>query len=643
MHGRATAVTPELPATVRIDLLGPLRLQVDGEASEVPGTRRRAVLALLALSEGRSVTVDELLNAVWPSEVPESGRRALHSHVSRVRGHLGPAADRLVREGDSYRLVLLPGELDLVEVRQLAGRSEQVAAGEAVGLLREALGQWRGTALDEFADVAPLAAAGVGLEELRRDLQDRLLEARLASGPDAALVHDAARAAAADPLRERTQLVLARVLAAEGRSAEALRVVHELRRRLADETGLDPSPAVAALETEIATGMLAPRATAGRPAGRARPQSPLVGRQRERAQLTQLVAGERLVTLVGPGGVGKTRLTVEVVADLLDEGTREVAFVELAAVDDGSRLPDVLGAALGLRTPDRHDLLTVAIERLAIGTPVVVLDNCEHLLDDCRDLAARLVGMCDGLTVVATSREPLGLAGERVVRLGPLAVPPPGARPEDVAAAPAIIAFRLHAERRDGTFVLSDADLPIVAEIVRRLDGLPLALELAAGRTTSLSVGDLRDRLGRALDLLEAGRASTELRHRTLRSTIEWSYRLLAAPEQRLLRALAQLPSGFGLDAAEHFGTTLAVEGDPAGHLARLVDASVVAREQSPVGSRYLLLETVRAFALERAHRPRRAGRRRRGTGFLRREPGPPPRTRPHRTGRGGGRCPPAP
>ena len=147
--------------------------------------------------------------------------------------------------------------------------------------------------------------------------------------------------------------------------------------------------------------------------------------------------------------------------------------------------------------------------------------------------------------------------------------------------------------------MLSDADLPIVAEIVRRLDGLPLALELAAGRTTSLSVGDLRDRLGRALDLLEAGRASTELRHRTLRSTIEWSYRLLAAPEQRLLRALAQLPSGFGLDAAEHFGATLAVEGDPAGHLARLVDASVVAREHSPVGSRYLLLETVRAFALE--------------------------------------------
>ena len=211
MHGRATAVTPELSVTVRIDLLGPLRLHVDGEPSEVPGTRRRAVLALLALSEGRSVTVDELLSAVWPSEVPDSGRRALHSHVSRVRGHLGRAADRLVREGDSYRLVLLPGELDVVEVRQLAGRSEQVAAGEAVGLLRDALGQWRGTALDEFADVAPLAAAGVGLEELRRDLQDRLLEVRLASGPDAALVHDAARAAAADPLRERTQLVLARV------------------------------------------------------------------------------------------------------------------------------------------------------------------------------------------------------------------------------------------------------------------------------------------------------------------------------------------------------------------------------------------------------------------------------------------------
>ena len=213
MHRRATAVKPELSVTVRIDLLGPRRLHVDGEHSVVPGSRRRAVLALLALAEGRGVTVDELLSAVWPSEVPDSGRRALHSHVSRVRGHLGRAADRLVREGDSYRLVLLPGELDVVEVRQLAGRSERAAAGEAVGLLRDALGQWRGTALDEFADVAPLAAAGVGLEELRRDLQDRLLEVRLASGAEATLVHDAARAAAADPLRERTQLVLARALA----------------------------------------------------------------------------------------------------------------------------------------------------------------------------------------------------------------------------------------------------------------------------------------------------------------------------------------------------------------------------------------------------------------------------------------------
>ena len=356
---------------------------------------------------------------------------------------------------------------------------------------------------------------------------------------------------------------------------------------------------MAALETEIATGMLAPRATADRPAVAPDLRRRSSAVERELAELTQLVAGERLVTVVGPGGVGKTRLALEVVADLLDEdaggGVRRAGRGRRRC--DGSPPRSVPPSACAPRTVTTSS--PWPIERLAIGAPVLVLDNCEHLLDDCRDLAARLVGTCDGLTVVATSREPLGLAGERVVRLGPLAVPPPGARPEEVAAAPAIVAFRLHAERRDGTFVLSDADLPIVAEIVRRLDGLPLALELAAGRTTSLSVGDLRDRLGRALDLLEAGRASTELRHRTLRSTIEWSYRLLAAPEQRLLRALAQLPSGFGLDAAEHFGTTLAVEGDPAGHLARLVDASVVAREQSPVGSRYLLLETVRAFALD--------------------------------------------
>jgi predicted ATPase/DNA-binding SARP family transcriptional activator len=599
---------PERDVQVRIDLLGPLQLTVAGWPVDVPGPRRRAVLALLAVAEGRVVSTDELLDAVWPDEVPDSGRRTLHSHVSRLRGHLGAAAERLSRAGTGYRLALEPHELDAAEARRAAGGAtsgDPAAIGAALAL-------WRGAALAEFADVAPLAAEGTALAELRRDLTEQWLAARLALAAageqDARLVVDATRAAADDPLRDRTHALLVRVLTVAGRQADALRAAHDFRRRLADETGLDPGLELAEAEHAAALGPLAAspdpvRAPAGGagPGRRPRPASPLVGREHELAELHRRMATERLITLVGPGGVGKTRLVLEAAADIADGG-RPVTLVELAAVTDDRHVVAAVATALGLRPRDSDEVVAAARDALAGGAPVVVLDNCEHVLAPVRDLAGALVDACPDLALLATSREPLGLTSEHLVRLGPLPVPEEGT--DGAGGVPAVEAFLAHARRRQPDLSPTGRDATLVADIVRRLDGLPLALELAAGRVGSLSLVDLHARLDRALDLFEAGRPAADARHRTLRDTIEWSYRALPDDEVALLGAIAAFPGGVDLATAEWLGPRVGITADPAAVVAHLVDASmlVARRASTPLGdtTRYRPLETVRAFALDR-------------------------------------------
>lgn len=604
----------------------------------MPGPRRRAVLARLALAGGRAVSVDELLDDVWPGEIPDSGKRALHSHISRLRAHLGAAGGRLERMPGGYRLRLEADELDAAEVQQLAARARELLAGGAAGpgggpasatgpaaavtLLRDALGRWRGAPLDEFPEVASLAAEAVQLTELRIELEDDLLAARLAAGGDADLVADALRSAAARPLRERTHLLTVEILARYGRHAEAMRVAHQFRVALAEETGFNPSPALGALERAVAigdlsdgspTGAESSSAAAGLPAGggssatslspvrRVRPPTPLVGRSHELGSLRYLVGTHRLVTVVGPGGIGKTRLAMEIAAELSD--ALPVTVVELAVIDDPAHLTDALRAAIGLRTPANENVLSAAIGALSVGRHVVVLDNCEHLADGCRDLADALVRACPDLTVLATSREPLGLAGEHVLRLGPLPVPGPDGTPPDLLAAiPAVLAFTEHAARRCAGFAPTPEDLVVIGDIVRRLDGLPLAVELAAGRVGVLGLGDLADRLGRALDILSAPRTTGEFRHRTLRSTIDWSYRLLPETERRLFGALSVFAAGFDIEAVEHMAAALHLDDDPAASLANLVDASVVVAHTSDAAApaRYSMLETIRAFGAER-------------------------------------------
>jgi predicted ATPase len=575
----------DAPLPVRVEVLGPLRLLVDGHAVDVRGQKRRAVLALLALAEGRTVPVDHLVDALWPTEVPESGRQALHSHVFRLRAHLGPASARLQTRHDGYRLELGVDGLDVAQARALlatARTGAQRDPGEALALLRQAYALWRGPVLADLTDIAPIAAALDGYAQLRRDVTDALIAGALAAGRADEVAGLAAQSLAADPLREPAVLLAMRVLAGTGRAAEALETGRDYRGRLADEAGLDPSPALDELVRDIAAGQ-AP----ARPEVPVRPATRLFGRDAEVAHLRRLLARERLVTVVGPGGVGKTRVALEVA------GREPTTVLRLARVTEPAAIPHELAAALGLRVTHR-DVLASCLAVLSDRTGLLVIDNCEHLLDAVRDTVGVILTSCPRVTVLATSREPLALAAEHLYRLAPLPLPRPD---EDLPRVPSVAVFLDRAGRVRPT-PPTPADLRLVADIVRRLDGIPLAIELAAGRLSTFSLADLHGRLDRALDLL-GGRPSGDPRHGTLRDTVDWSYQLLSDDERRLFRCMSIFVDGIDLDAAERLGTDLGLASDPGSALARLVDASMIEAHFSG-GTRYRMLETLRAFGLDR-------------------------------------------
>ena len=562
-------------------MLGPLRLTIDGDEVTVPGPKRRALLALLAMADGRAVPVEDLLDALWPSDLPDSARSTLQSHVSRLRGHLGSSAVRLEAIGGGYRLLLGPAETDFGCARRLLAAAQDAAPAEAARLLAEARALWRGQPLTEFAEVAPLAASSVTLHELHRRIDETLVGALLDSGDPHGAAAVAAEYAAAEPHAEPAAVLHMRAVHALGRTADALRIGYEYRRRLASDTGLEPTAALAELEAQLASATTPPVGRVPRAANRLR------GRDSELAALRRLLTSERLVTLVGPGGVGKTRLAIEVAADI-----EPATALLLAPVTDRDALPQAIAAALGLRVV-HGDVLTACAALLAAGPQLLVVDNCEHLLDAARAAVERLLEDCPQLTILATSREPLRLAAEQRLRLAPL----PVSRPRDARGldhAPAVAVFMDRATRLDPTWRPSGSDLATITGIVRRLDGLPLAIELAAGRLSTLGLEDLHARLDHALDLLRDEGSGT------LRQTIAWSYDLLRDDEQRLARFISAFPDGLDLRAAEALGANLGLT-DSLHTLARLVDASMLESSGTPT-TRFGMLHTVAAFMAEKLH-----------------------------------------
>lgn len=608
---------------LRVEVLGPLRLVVDGEDIEVRGTRRRAMLALLALQVGQVVSVDTLLDVLWEGEPPPSGRHAVRSLLSRVRGHLAGHADHIEQVGGGYRLDRAVWDVDVLDVRDKARRARSAAVtdpSEAAVLLESALQHWRGPALAEFASIDSLAAHALTLHELRLSLEDELIAACLDSG-GTDLVERTVRAVQTEPLREQRQLLHIRALATASRATEALRAASAYRKRLADETGLDPTPALAALESQVASGELAPRRDeADRAAPRLpasgdrqrtdqigllgrwpRALTPLLGRATELERLQHLLGSEALVSVVGPGGIGKTRLATTAAQVLHDQGERTVVYVALAQLDSGMGLDTVAGAvagAVGLRPNRNHSALEVTQEWLGTGRYVLILDNCEHLIDAVRDLVVGLLSARGDPHILLTSRMPTALPGEHLLRLGPLPRCSTSS-PDDLADQPAVRLFIDRARRGRDRFQPSPDQLRSIAETVDRLDGLPLAIELAAARLSTLSLDDLVARLDDALDLLTDGRPSVDARQRSLRATLDWSYRLLGPDERRLLTHLGAFADGADLAAVETVGSALGLRGAGVNELASLVDSSIVQVEGDDT-PRYRMPESVRAFARDR-------------------------------------------
>jgi predicted ATPase/DNA-binding SARP family transcriptional activator len=602
---------------VRVALLGPFEVRDDaGRVVHVGGSRLRALLARLAVDAGRVVPVPVLVDALWGEDLPDGAANALQSLVSRLRRALD-GMSVVDSQPAGYRLALGAGDVDLLRFEELAvsGRraltaGDHVAAAE---LLRDALDLWRGPAF-VGAGEAPFAGPVVArLDELRLSAAEDRFEADLALGRPAAVVADAEALAAEHPLRERLHGLLIRALYGTGRQPEALATFERLRARLADEFGVDPTPELAAIHLAVLRQDPALTNEDGHRLGNVRHQlTSFVGRTDELNRLGTLLDRSRLVTIVGPGGAGKTRLAEELAGRLVTDLPDGAWLVELAPVTDPANVALAALLALGVRESPlldasferpARDTTTRLLDVLAAKRALLVLDNCEHLVDAAARLADRLLAACPKLLVVATSREALGVPGEMLFPIPPLAWPEEAAATRvDLAEYPAVRLFADRAAAVRPGFELSGDNAAAVVEICRRLDGMPLAIELAAARLRSLSASQIAERLNDRFRLLTAGSRTALPQHQTLRAVVAWSWELLDEPEQVLARRLAVFTGGVTIEAAEAVcaGGPLPAD-DVLDTVGALVDKSLLEVTEEPPGrARYRMLETVRAYCAER-------------------------------------------
>lgn len=608
---------------MRFRILGATEVYAaDGRRLAVGGARLRALLVLLLLDADRVVGVQRLIHGLYGDRPPARAGNALQSQVSRLRRLLADGTGSgppLEFHPAGYRLAVDPQEVDVHRFTRLADEGRRaLASGDrrrAVELLRAALSLWRGEPLADVREAPFAPAQAARLDELRLGAIEDRIEAELGLGGSGPAIGELRDLVAAYPLRERLRGQLMRALHAAGRRAEALAVFAEGRRLLADELGVDPSPELAALHLALLRAH--PASDGGSPAsggpGVPPPPGPgtpppagvglpvqlssFVGREDELARVERLLGEARLVTLHGPGGVGKTRLAVEAAG----RHPGEVRLVELAALAGGADVAQAVLAALHLRdaglrapggAPEAADRLVAA---LADRRLLLVLDNCEHVVAEAARLAARLLAACPGVRILATSREPLGITGEVMCPVRGLAVPGADVTP---ARAREYAAVRLFADRAADVvpgFAVDDDNVAAVLRICRTLDGLPLAIELAAARLRALPVAELAARLDDRFRLLNRGSRVAAPRHQTLRAVVRWSWELLDDAECRLARRLTVFAGGGTLDAIERVCGPLA-GADVLDVLTALVDKSLV----EAVGGRYRMLETIRAFGAER-------------------------------------------
>lgn len=589
-------------AKVEFRVLGAVEAVGDGMPLRLGGPRQRALLSLLLLEAGRPVSVDRLTDELWAGAPPEGAETTLRSYVSRLRAALGEVVP-ISGTSAGYAIGVAPEWIDARRFERLVRDAEAALgrrnASRAHDLLVEALGLWRGQPFGGLATDGTLRVAAERLEELRLDALEMRLEADLELGGGPALVDELEALVSENPYRERLWRQLMLALYRADRQADALQAYRRARGQLEEQLGLEPGEELERLQLAIlrheVTSATPPEQRHNLPA----PLTSFIGRAAERAAVAQLLQDHRLVTLTGVGGVGKTRLALEAARHLVTEFPDGVRFADLASIGDATLIPGLVAAALEIREQAEANSVEQLGRRLRDRELLVLLDNCEHLREAVADLAVALLEAAPNLRILATSRVSLGVPGELDYPVQPLGLPPD---PSDVGAArssEAVALFLNRATTARPTIGWDEASLLIAARICLALDGLPLAMELAAARAKALSLQDIASRLHDRLRFLVSWRRLAAARHRTLREALDWSHDLLSHDERDLLARLSVFAGGFTLEAV----TNVCAGGDEASApdlVERLVDASlVVAREQSG-RMRYGLLETVRQYATER-------------------------------------------
>jgi predicted ATPase/DNA-binding SARP family transcriptional activator len=601
---------------VEFRILGPIEAFNSGVAVALGGPRHRVLLASLLVHAGDVVPADRLIDVLWGSGSPKSATEMLHVRISELRKLLRAGqpeqADVVVTQPPGYVIRVRPDELDARRFEQLAVSGRQALADgdppTAAARLNAALALWRGPALGEIAD-RPYAQSEIArLEDLRvQALEDRL-DADLAVGRHLDVIPELKALVEEHPLRERFWYQLMLVLYRAGRQGEALHAYQTANELLVDELGIDPSVELQQLRTAILRQdpALAPTETSLRwrhetPNNLPVQLTSFIGRDEEVTAIRELLNTVRLVTLTGVGGAGKSRLATEIAATLTNAYPSGIWIVEMVAITDPRLIAPTTASLLGVREHPERGLLDLLIAHLRPATTLVVLDNCEHLVEGVAEFARRLLDACPRLRLLCTSRERLGLTGEVLRPVSGLRVPKPEtATASQIRGAGAVRLFTERAAAVQASFELSDATASAVAEICRRLDGLPLAIELAAARISTYSAAQIAARLGDRFRFLTRGSRVALPRHRTLRAVVDWSYELLDEPERRIFDRLSVFVGGFTFEAADAVCILADDVDDLPEMLARLVDKSLVTAEAiaSPE-YRYRMLETLRAYGME--------------------------------------------
>lgn len=596
---------------VQIGMLGPFEVRVDGGVlADVPGARLRGLLIALALNPGHVVPKATLVDWIWGDHPPSDAANALQRLVSRLRKALPDGS--VEGHTDGYRLTVEPDAVDAVRFERLVGQpARDDEDPRRVRRLREALALWRGAAMQDVGlpDSAAYDAAVTRLERLRLTAMEDRFDAEVSLGHGAELVTELTDLVAAHPVRERLVAALMRALVATGRDTEALLVYQRTREALADALGVDPSPELSGLHVALLRGELGRREEHRNTNLRAELTS-FVGRDADVAAVAELIAEHRLTTLIGPGGSGKTRLATETARTLLGDLPDGAWLVELAAIGADGDVAQATLAGLGLRDTllgeapyvEPVDRLIAAIrEREAL----LVLDNCEHVIESAAAFADRLLGQCRRLRILATSREPLGITGEALWPVVPLALPETDASPDEIESAPAVRLLRDRAGAVRKDLAVDAHTLPTMARVCRALDGMPLAIELAAARLRTMSLDQIANRLDDRFRLLTGGSRTALPRHRTLRAVVDWSWELLTDAERMVLRRLSVFSGGASLEAAERVCAGDAVEPEQVLELLTALTEKSLLVAEGDSAPRYRMLGTIKEYA---AHRLAEAG-----------------------------------